>query len=252
MAEKNTAAAARARWSRKENRGRPLGSTELLPRRRTGDKRRGTTALTLEDQLKIAREELGLAYRRIEDLESQLGVGHFDGDTRAFLTAVMRGEYLASPQQIYSARALLPVEYPPAVSLDGRSVEQIKAEAIRERAAEAEPYRALLIAEIDRLAAVGEAAQERKWRTLVERGVITEEQAMACRAMLDAEDDVREVRPSEIIPPSMSVAIRKRPPVEIDAEDAPEGAAESEAGEAEAAETPGQDGWGHPCIAVES
>jgi hypothetical protein len=218
MAEKNVTAAIRARWAREEKRGRPLGSTELLPRRRTGDKRRGTTPLTIEDQLTIAREELGNAYRRIEDLESQLGVGRFDGDTKAFLTAVMRGEYLASPQQIYSARALLPIEYPPATTVDGRPIEAIKDEIRREREAEADDCREQLLDQVNRIRAAKDAVTARKWGAIVERGILTVEQAAEVRRILEDDDYWREAPITEILEPSAQVAIRKRSPPEIDTE----------------------------------
>jgi hypothetical protein len=90
--------------------GRPPGSRSLLPMKRTN-------GVTVEDQLKEARRIIGQLQKEIELLHNELNLGGpFSGDSKAMLTAVMCGEYHATPQQIYAARALLDREYPPAVA----------------------------------------------------------------------------------------------------------------------------------------
>jgi hypothetical protein len=53
----------------------------------------------------------------------------FNGDSKALLTAVYRGEYMATPQQIYAARAVLDREHP---LVDRRSGKGIREEVRQE------------------------------------------------------------------------------------------------------------------------
>jgi hypothetical protein len=92
--------------------GRPPGSRNLLP------KKQGNGGATVEEQLKEARRIIGEQAKEIELLHLELNLGGpFSGDSKDLLTAVMRGEYHASPQQIYAARAILDREYPPAIAV---------------------------------------------------------------------------------------------------------------------------------------
>jgi hypothetical protein len=102
----------RAAKAKSHNRGRPLGSRDKFPRKPRGAIRSG-----LEERARMLETELGQAYATIAGLEQQLKIGKpFDGDSKALLKAVYRGEYIASPQQIYAARAVLDREWPPVKS----------------------------------------------------------------------------------------------------------------------------------------
>jgi hypothetical protein len=93
--------------------GRPPGAVDLLPRRRGEN-----AGVTVEEQLKEARRVIGELQKKNELLRNELNLGGlFSGDSKDMLTAVMRGEYHATPQQIYAARAILDREYPPAVAV---------------------------------------------------------------------------------------------------------------------------------------
>ena len=77
----------------------------------------------------------------------------FSGDSRKFMNATKDGEIWPTREQLYAARALLPIEYPPAVTVDGRSVEQIEYEAIEryKREMAAQDLGEALIAAISKL-----------------------------------------------------------------------------------------------------
>jgi hypothetical protein len=112
--------------------GRPFGTVELVERRKKATE-------SYEEYNKRLIRQLGEAHKRIQLLEDQLGYNTiFEGDSKALLTAVMTGRYSASPQQIYSARALLDREYPPATTIDGRPIEAIKRELAEEWAGDRE------------------------------------------------------------------------------------------------------------------
>jgi hypothetical protein len=53
-------------------------------------------------------------------------------DSLEFLRATMQGKIWPTREQIYAAKSVLPIEHPPAVTVDGRSVEEIGQAAIRE------------------------------------------------------------------------------------------------------------------------
>jgi hypothetical protein len=112
-----------------KNMGRPLGARDKFPRQRASALRGG-----LEERYRMLETELGKAYSRIAELESLLNIGKpFDGDSKALLKAVYRGEYIASPQQIYAARAVLDREWPPVKSPE--ELDMQRAELERERQA---------------------------------------------------------------------------------------------------------------------
>src|SRR5215472_1500383 len=86
--------------------GRPLGRRNLRP---------SGTIIAAE------RAEQGLVPVRFEG-----------GDSLAFLRATMDGTIWPTREQIYAAKSVLPIEHPPAVTCDGRNIDDIKAEAVRE------------------------------------------------------------------------------------------------------------------------
>jgi hypothetical protein len=64
------------------------------------------------------RRKLGEALKRIEVLQNELGYSKplpSSWDSKRILEAQMRGKIFASPQQLYAAAKLLPIEHPPAV-----------------------------------------------------------------------------------------------------------------------------------------
>ena len=92
--------------------GRPAGSKNLVPRRGT---------VPDGDLITELRKKLGEALKRVEVLENELGYGRVlpsTWDSRRILDAQAHGEIYASPQQLYAAAKLLPVEYAPAVAPD--------------------------------------------------------------------------------------------------------------------------------------
>jgi hypothetical protein len=91
--------------------GRPLGSKSVRP----SDK--------LIERVKIDQSLLPV---------------NFEGDSLEFLRAAMQGRIWPSREQLFAARSVLPIEHPPAVTVDGRSVEEIGQAAIREYLAESE------------------------------------------------------------------------------------------------------------------
>jgi hypothetical protein len=104
---------AKGRGGPRRGGGRPAGAVDLIPRRRGNN-----SATTVEDQLKEARRIIGQLQKENELLRNELNMGGpFNGDSKDLLTAVMCGEYHATPQQIYAARALLDREYPPAIAV---------------------------------------------------------------------------------------------------------------------------------------
>ena len=107
-----------ARGRKRPGAGRPLGSKDLRPH---------------NSILEVEQAHAGLIPVK------------FEGDSLEFLRDTFRGKIWPSREQIYAAKSVLPIEYPPAVTLDGRNIDEIKADAIREyreaREAEAENYR---------------------------------------------------------------------------------------------------------------
>src|SRR6516162_8561269 len=96
--------------------GRPAGGKNLVPRR---------GAVPDADLITELRKRLGEALKRVEVLENELGYGRVlppDWDSKRILEAQMRGEIYASPQQLYAAGRLLPIEYAPAVAVDAATL----------------------------------------------------------------------------------------------------------------------------------
>ena len=99
--------------------GRPAGSRDLVPRR-VGDR-----DATPEEQLKEAKRIIGELQKENEILRNELNLGGplpSDWDSTRILEAQMRGEIYASPQQLYAAGRLLPIEYAPAVAVDAATL----------------------------------------------------------------------------------------------------------------------------------
>ena len=86
--------------------GRPLGRRNLRP---------SGTIIAAE------RAEQGLVPVRFEG-----------GDSLAFLRATMEGTIWPTREQIYAAKSVLPIEHSPAVTFDGRTIDEIKAESVHE------------------------------------------------------------------------------------------------------------------------
>jgi len=86
--------------------GRPLGRRNLRP---------SGTIIAAE------RAEQGLVPVQFEG-----------GDSLAFLRATMDGTIWPTREQIYAAKSVLPIQYAPAVTFNGHSIDEIKAEAVRE------------------------------------------------------------------------------------------------------------------------
>jgi hypothetical protein len=95
--------------------GRPAGARDLVSRRVDG---RDTTP---EERLKEAKRIIGGLQKELEILRNEVNFGGplpQDWDSKRILEAQMRGEIYASPQQLYAAGRLLPIEYAPAVSVE--------------------------------------------------------------------------------------------------------------------------------------
>src|SRR5215813_9432541 len=56
----------------------------------------------------------------------------FSGDSLEFLRATMMGKILADREQIYAAKSILAVEHPPAATIAGRSIDDIREEVRKE------------------------------------------------------------------------------------------------------------------------
>jgi hypothetical protein len=81
--------------------------------------------------------------------QTVMGAAPFKGDSIELLRAVYRGDYLATHDQIYAAGQCLRFEHPPAVTVDGRSVEQIRDEVRQELQGDPEENRRELQAVLD-------------------------------------------------------------------------------------------------------
>jgi len=107
----------RSRGGKRPGSGRPAGRGDLVPRR--GSIPETDRTKILERAVKFQRRQIGELEKEIQLLRNELNFGlPFEGDSKALLTAVMRGAYFASPTQIYAAKAILDREYPPAVAVD--------------------------------------------------------------------------------------------------------------------------------------
>jgi len=95
--------------------GRPPGSRDLVSRR-VGDR-----DATPEEKLKETKRVIGELQKEIEILRNEVNFGGPllpEWDSKRILEAQMRGEIYATPQQLYAAGRLLPIEYAPAVSVE--------------------------------------------------------------------------------------------------------------------------------------
>ena len=103
------------RGGRRVGAGRPAGSRDLIPRRV------GNRDATPEEQLKEARGIIGELQKENEILRNEVNFGGplpSEWDSKRILQAQAHGEIYASPQQLYAASQLLPIEYAPAVAVD--------------------------------------------------------------------------------------------------------------------------------------
>jgi hypothetical protein len=64
----------------------------------------------------------------VERAEEGLIPVKFDGDSLDFLRATMHGKIWPTREQIYAAKSVLPIEHPPAVTVDRRDIETIREE----------------------------------------------------------------------------------------------------------------------------
>jgi hypothetical protein len=94
---------------RRDGAGRKHGAKDSLPRRGS----------RLENAIELAKYEQNL-------------IQPFKGDSKDLLTAVYRGKYIASREQIFAASKVLLLEHPPAVTSDGRSVDEIRQQVRKE------------------------------------------------------------------------------------------------------------------------
>jgi hypothetical protein len=67
-------------------------------------------------------------------------------------------------------KCVLPIQHPPAVTVDGRSVEDIKREAIAEREAEGENYKDAIMDQLDRLLEQHEQRDKKRLQSLIDSG----------------------------------------------------------------------------------
>lgn len=56
----------------------------------------------------------------------------FEGDSLDFLRATMQGKIWPTREQIYAAKSVLPIEHPPALTVDGRDIQTIREEIRQE------------------------------------------------------------------------------------------------------------------------
>ena len=56
----------------------------------------------------------------------------FSGDSLEFLRATMMGKIWPTREQIYAAKSILPIEHPPAATIAGRSIDEIREEVRKE------------------------------------------------------------------------------------------------------------------------
>ena len=142
----------------------------------------------------------------------------FEGDSLEFLRAAMAGKFWPSREQLYAARAILPIEHP------GKEIEQIKQEAIAEYigANGGEDVEAAIIRQLDALRRTETMLDRVKAAFAFEPGdaPYTEEQAAAIEDILAIVDEhwPREVR-GQVMPPVQSQpVVRKRESVIFEGE----------------------------------
>jgi hypothetical protein len=148
----------------------------------------------------------------------------FEGDSLEFLRATMTGKIWPTREHIYAAKSVLPIEHSPAVTVDGRSVEEIGQAAVREylEESEANDVGELLIQQLARLRE--ETSPAERARHLLEE-VFGVDIGDADQALIDQVcDRLDELHPSfarvdEIVPPEPREPVfSKRASVVIDGE----------------------------------
>jgi hypothetical protein len=147
------------------------------------------------------------------------------GDSLEFLA--MQGKIWPTGEQIYAAKSVLPIEHPPALTVDGRSVEEIKRAGIAEylEQREADDPTELIVQRLRRLREET-APSERPRHTLEAAfkgdtgGEIGEEDQTLIDEICARLDALHPsfARVGEIIPPQPEPTFRKRQPATIDGE----------------------------------
>jgi hypothetical protein len=162
--------------------------------------------------------------------QTVMGAAPFKGDSLELLRAVYRGDYLATHDQIYAAGQCLRFEHPPAVTVDGRSVEEIREQVRLEcsTTASGEDVGDVLIRAIERRLAVsksptvpspevtppGPAPARHAPRTL---GIGADSAQQAC----DMEEKSEQYQPHKSRCADMRSATRGSPPQPVPADDTP-------------------------------
>jgi hypothetical protein len=184
--------------------GRPLGRKNLRP---------GTSAALIE----AAR------------INENLIPVKFEGDSLEFLRAAMSGKIWPTREQLFAARSVLPIEHPPATSVDGRSVDEIREEVRREifeeQRRDGEAAGKQLEHEIRRRREVIVEHRDAQLRAWIDAGELTQRAAELVRslwaeqgdrpfhiddfAMPDGGRADHITRISEIVPPPQPAPIRK-------------------------------------------
>jgi hypothetical protein len=193
--------------------GRPLGRKNIRP---------GTSAALIE----VAR------------INENLIPVKFEGDSLEFLRAAMSGKIWPTREQLFAARSVLPIEHPPATTVDGRSVNQIREEMRREifeeQRRDGESAREQLEHEIQRHRDVIIEYRDAQLKAWIDAGELTQRVAELVRSLWAEQgdrpfhiDDLampdggsgRLPRISEIAPPLQpQVVVRKGPSPVIEGE----------------------------------
>jgi hypothetical protein len=157
-------------------------------------------------------------------VDEQLIPVKFEGDSLEFLRATMTGKIWPTREQIYAAKSVLPIEHPPAVTVDRRSVEEIGQAAIREylEACEAEDIGERLVAQLRRFRE--ETPRSERARDTLEE-VFGDDIGDADQALIDQVcDRLDELHPAvgrvdAVLPPAPREPVfSKRQPPTIDGE----------------------------------
>jgi hypothetical protein len=153
----------------------------------------------------------------------------FEGDSLEFLRATMMGKIWPTREQIYAAKSVLPVEYPPAATVDGRSVEEVRAEIVEEQGRENAGWREELTDEIRRHRAAIIEYRDEQLRAWMEAGELTQGAAELVRGLWANGADDRPFHIDDLAmpdggraghvsliseiarPPQPAVVVRKRP-----------------------------------------
>jgi hypothetical protein len=156
----------------------------------------------------------------------------FEGDSLEFLRAAMSGKIWPTREQLFAARSVLPIEHPPAPTVDGRSVDEIREEVRREvfekQHRDGEAARERLEDEIRRHREVIVEYRDAQLKAWIDAGELTERAAELVRGLWAEQGDrpfhidslampdggraryitrIRETAP----PPQPKVDVRRRP-----------------------------------------